>query len=48
MLGIGEKYHPVPWSELDYDANQGGYVVPFSDGATEERAVRLARRIDEG
>jgi sporulation protein YlmC with PRC-barrel domain len=30
VLGIGEKYYPVPWSELDYDANQGGYVVSFT------------------
>jgi sporulation protein YlmC with PRC-barrel domain len=27
FLGIGEKYHPLPWSQLDYDENQGGYVV---------------------
>lgn len=30
VLGMGQKYHPVPWSELDYDPNQGGYVVSFS------------------
>jgi sporulation protein YlmC with PRC-barrel domain len=30
VLGIGEKYHPVPWSELDYDPTQGGYVVSFT------------------
>ena len=27
FLGIGEKYHPLPWSTLKYDTNQGGYVV---------------------
>ncbi|MBB3810821.1 PRC-barrel domain-containing protein [Pseudochelatococcus contaminans] len=27
FLGIGEKYHPLPWSALTYDVNQGGYVV---------------------
>jgi len=31
MLGIGEKYHPVPWAELDYDEKQDGYVVSFSE-----------------
>jgi len=31
MLGIGEKFHPVPWSELDYDPSQGGYVVSFTE-----------------
>jgi sporulation protein YlmC with PRC-barrel domain len=30
MLGIGEKYAPVPWSMLDYQADKGGYVVPMS------------------
>jgi hypothetical protein len=27
FLGMGEKYHPLPWSELDYDTKMGGYVV---------------------
>ena len=30
FLGIGEKYHPVPWSLLDYDEDKGGYVVPLT------------------
>ncbi|MCZ8133370.1 MAG: PRC-barrel domain-containing protein [Steroidobacteraceae bacterium] len=30
VLGLGEKYHPVPWSVLDYDKERGGYVVPFT------------------
>ena len=30
VLGMGEKYHPVPWSELDYDPNKGGYIVSFT------------------
>jgi sporulation protein YlmC with PRC-barrel domain len=30
FLGIGEKYHAIPWSVLDYQRSQGGYVVPFS------------------
>src|SRR5258705_117332 len=27
FLGIGEKYHPLPWSTLNYDEPKGGYVV---------------------
>lgn len=27
FLGIGEKYHPLPWNALNYDPAQGGYVV---------------------
>lgn len=31
LLGIGEKYAPVPWSMLDYSPDKGGYVVPMSE-----------------
>jgi sporulation protein YlmC with PRC-barrel domain len=31
MLGIGEKYHPIPWSILDYDQQMGGYVIPMDN-----------------
>jgi sporulation protein YlmC with PRC-barrel domain len=27
FLGFGEKYHPVPWSLLDYSEDKSGYVV---------------------
>ncbi len=27
FLGIGDKYHPLPWNQLKYDTGQGGYVV---------------------
>jgi PRC-barrel domain len=37
FLGIGEDFHPLPWSTLKYDTNQGGYVVNLTkqqfDGA---------------
>lgn len=31
LLGMGEKYAPVPWSMLDYDEDKNGYVVPISE-----------------
>ena len=31
MLGMGEKYAPVPWSVLDYSKDKGGYVIPMSE-----------------
>ena len=31
VLGMGEKYAPVPWSMLDYSEDKGGYVVPLSE-----------------
>lgn len=30
FLGMGEKYHPVPWASLGYDANRNSYVVNYS------------------
>ncbi len=27
MLGIGEKYTPLPWSELEYDTRRDGFVI---------------------
>ena len=27
FLGIGEKYHPLPWTALKYDTSKEGYVV---------------------
>jgi len=27
FLGIGEKYHPLPWHMLNYDQAIGGYVI---------------------
>jgi len=30
FLGMAEKYHPIPWSALDYDSAQGAYVVSFT------------------
>jgi sporulation protein YlmC with PRC-barrel domain len=27
FLGIGEKYHPLPWDQLKYDILRSGYVV---------------------
>lgn len=31
LLGMGEKYAPIPWSVLDYNEDKGGYVVPVSE-----------------
>lgn len=29
FLGVGERFHPLPWSMLDYDVKQEGYTVPL-------------------
>ncbi|NPD69820.1 PRC-barrel domain-containing protein (plasmid) [Lichenicola cladoniae] len=30
FLGIGDKYHPLPWNQLKYEPRQGGYVINLS------------------
>ena len=44
FLGIGEKYHALPWATLDYDPDLGGYVVPF---AKDELMAAPVYTIDE-
>ena len=36
VLGLGEKYYPVPWSMLDYDEDRGGYVVPMDKDSLQQ------------
>ena len=30
FLGIGEKYHPLPWHVLAYDETKGGYNIDMT------------------
>ena len=30
VLGMGEKYHPLPWAVLNYDEDEDAYVVPYT------------------
>lgn len=30
FLGLNEKYHPMPWSALDYVESEDSYVVPYT------------------
>ena len=39
FLGIGESYHPLPWSALTYDRQMGGYVIE-TDRTRLEKAPR--------
>jgi sporulation protein YlmC with PRC-barrel domain len=31
FLGIGEKYHSIPWSKLEYDTSLGGYRLDVTE-----------------
>ena len=35
FLGMGNHYHPLPWSTLKYDTRKGGYVVDLSKSQLE-------------
>src|SRR3712207_2941981 len=35
FLGIGESYHPLPWGVLNYNPEEGAYVVDLDRGALE-------------
>jgi sporulation protein YlmC with PRC-barrel domain len=35
FLNLGEKFHPVPWSLLDYDRERDAFVVPLDKAALE-------------
>jgi sporulation protein YlmC with PRC-barrel domain len=30
VLGVGEKFHPVPWSVLDFEPEEGAFMVPYT------------------
>jgi PRC-barrel domain len=36
FLGVGNSYHPLPWSLLRYNTNLGGYVVNIKETELEE------------
>jgi hypothetical protein len=36
ILGLGQRYHPLPWANLKYDTRQQGYVV----GLTQDQLER--------
>ncbi|HXS22606.1 MAG TPA: PRC-barrel domain-containing protein, partial [Gemmatimonadales bacterium] len=44
FLGMAEKYHPIPWSALDYDPTAGSYVVDYTK---EQLKAAPAGSIDE-
>ena len=36
FLGMGSDYYPVPWAALEYDEEQGGYVIDIDKDALED------------
>ena len=44
FLGIGERYHPLPWSVLHYDVDLGGYLVDLDRDRLEGAPSYAAER----
>ena len=44
FLGMAEKFHPIPWSKLDYNEGENAYVVSYSK---EQLKAAPAASIDE-
>lgn len=42
FLGIGDKYHPLPWTMLRYDEAVGGYVVDIDKSLLEGAPAHTA------
>jgi len=36
FLGIGDRYHPLPWKKLNYDPSLGGYRVDLDKRVLED------------
>ena len=36
FLGMGNSYHPLPWSLLRYNTNLGGYIVDIKQSQLED------------
>src|SRR5689334_7062050 len=45
FLGLGERYHPLPWVTLKYDTRQGGYVVGVTADELKEAPTYAATEI---
>ncbi len=44
FLGMAEKFHPIPWSSLDYNEGESSYVVGYTK---EQLQAAPAGSIDE-
>jgi sporulation protein YlmC with PRC-barrel domain len=36
IMGIGDRHYPLPWQVLDYEPQQGGYVVDLDKDMLED------------
>ena len=48
FLGVNEKFHPVPWSALDYVESEDSYVVPFTRSELEAAPADSLDKLTRG
>jgi sporulation protein YlmC with PRC-barrel domain len=48
FLGMAEKYHPVPWSALDFDEDEGSYVVGYTKDQLEAAPAGSIEELTRG
>jgi sporulation protein YlmC with PRC-barrel domain len=48
FLGMNEKFHPVPWSALDYNEAEDSYVVPFTKEQLESAPADSLEQLTKG
>lgn len=47
FLGMGEKFHAIPWASLDYEKDKGGYVVPFTEKQLKDAPAHSLNELTE-
>jgi sporulation protein YlmC with PRC-barrel domain len=48
FLGMGEKFHPLPWSTLDYDEDLNGYVVNLTKDQLQAAPAYTMEELTQG
>ncbi|HEX4857887.1 MAG TPA: PRC-barrel domain-containing protein [Usitatibacteraceae bacterium] len=47
FLGMGEKYHPLPWNILTYDTEKEGYVIPLAKDLLKDAPAMTKSELEE-
>jgi sporulation protein YlmC with PRC-barrel domain len=47
FLGIGEKFHPLPWQVLHYDTSKDGYVVDLTKEQLKKAPASARDELDD-
>jgi len=48
FLGMGERFHPLPWGVLDYDEEEGGYVVSLTKDQLQSAPAYSMEELTQG